>query len=790
MGGADGVMLLESFLKICLRPVATLALATIFLTPFLSGKLLAERGQADAEFQLVRYEKDDTIRGFVGKHLRDPDLWPLILEINEIASPTDLSPGMDLRLPVRQVLAADKALLTSLTAIQTANSEGARIFAPKEIGKAIENRDIAVKRRVEGEWRQVASYADLSVGFANQALDISINLRDQAAEAVVSDVQGDVEGRTPAQSGWSDRELNDVLVEFERLRTLSASTTQVTFRDQSRLRLNPNSNATIQRMRSDPLTGGEVTKVSLIDGDFYALLNQLSENTSFEIDVAGIQTTTNSADFWVKSGPGGARFVNYDSPRIEITQGDQVISLGENQGVVVAGNSTERTEILTSPRLAAPQRGTIIYAANASLKWDEFDGAEAYWLEVSSDPGFNQMRISEWGIRKAGYQTDGLPPARYHWRVAALDKLGLPGEWSAPQDFTLRTDDTPPYLTLLSPGPDTIATQPRIELFGATEVDATLILNGAALVVGEDGSFLGQLDLIEGRNEITVQASDPAGNQSTRSLSVIYRPAATVDITLSDQIPRVGQALATQSDGLTVQGQTSANPGAVVVVRGGDGAEILRTRVTGAGTVQFIVPAGVEPREYAIEILAPGGAVEGRLSFLALLDRIAPALTLDLPPPRVTGDQTITISGSAEDAIRVEVNGAQVALDEGRFDLELPLEPGENQFEILARDATGNVGLTHFEVLMDIDPPEILRIDLGRPQGKTGPIVLEVEASDPSGLRQASPFVITVGGNERVGFLRCDTASGLCRASLPPEPGALELIELVIEDYAGNTAFQ
>jgi glucodextranase-like protein/FecR-like protein len=781
---------LGSIHKALFSPVTSLVLALIFVTPVFSGKLLAERDQMDAAFMLVRYEKDDTIRGFVGKHLRDPDLWPLVLDINDIASPADLSPGMDLRLPVRQVLAADGALLTSLNAIQTANSEGARIFAPDEIGKAIENRDLAVKRRVEGEWRQVASYADISVAFANQALDISISLRDQAAEAVVSDVQGDVEGRTPAEPGWSDRDLNDVLVEFERLRTLSASTTQVTFRDQSRLRLNANSNATIQRMRSDPLTGGEVTKVSLIDGDFYALLNQLSENTSFEIDVAGIETSTNSADFWVKSDQSGARFVNYDSPQLEITQGNQTISLGENQGVVVSGNTAERTEILTSPRLAAPQRGAVIYAAEASLQWDEFNGAEAYWLEVSSDPGFNQMQVSEWGVREAGYQAAGLPPARYHWRVAALDKLGLPGEWSSPQDFTLRTDDTPPYLTLLSPGPDTIATQPRIDLLGATEVDATLILNGAALAVGEDGSFLGELDLIEGRNNVTVEASDPAGNQSTRSLTVIYRPAATVEINLSDQIPRVGPALATQSDRLTVQGQTTANPGAVVVVREAAGTELLRTLVTGSRTMQFVVPAGVEPREYSVEILAPGGAIEGRLYFLALLDRVPPALTLDLPPPRVTGDQMIQISGSAEDAIKVEVNGTPVSMDKGRFDLELPLEPGENQFELLASDATGNVGLTHFEVLMDIDPPEILRTELGRPQGDGGPIELEVEARDPSGLRQATPFVITVGGNERVGYLRCETASGLCRASLPPEPGALELIELLIEDYAGNTAFQ
>ena len=133
---------------------------------------------------------------------------------------------------------------------------------------------------------ELSPHPSVATGFANEALDISIFQRDRSAEAVVSDVQGDVEGRPPSEPRWSDRAQNDVLVEFERLRTLSDSTTQITFRDLSRLRLNPNSNATIQRMRSDPLTSGEVTKVSLVEGDFYALLNQLSDMTQFEIERA------------------------------------------------------------------------------------------------------------------------------------------------------------------------------------------------------------------------------------------------------------------------------------------------------------------------------------------------------------------------------------------------------------------------------------------------------------------------------------------------------------------------
>ena len=47
---------------------------------------------------------------------------------------------------------------------------------------------------------------------------------------------------------------------------------------------------------------------------------------------------------------------------------------------------------------------------------------------------------------------------------------------------------------------------------------------------------------------------------------------------------------------------------------------------------------------------------------------------------------------------------------------------------------------------------------------------------------------MTVGGIERRGFLRCDSAAGTCRETLPPEPGALALVEVAVEDYAGNVA--
>ncbi len=754
------------------------------------GSAMGGPDPMDAPMQVVTWGEDDTIRDVVGKYLSDPDLWPVVLSLNGVSSPADLRPGATLLLPVQQVAAADGALGTSLKAIQKANAEGARIFAPVEIGSAIENREAAVSERETGAWRQVVSFAGMAEEFANEALEISIAERDRAAEAVVSDVQGSVEGRAPADRAWSERDLNDVLVEFERVRTLSDSTTQITFRDLSRLRLNANSNATIQRMRSDPLTGGEVTKVSLVNGDFYALLNQLSDKTTFEIEVPGVESTTNSADFWIKNDQTGARFVNYDRQEMEIRQGGDAIMLGENQGVVISRRGTRTTEILGSPTLSAPAAGQVIYTASADLGWQARDGAAAYWLEVARDPGFNRMQLSQWGIRDTGYVAEGLTPGRYHWRVAALDALGLPGAWSTPADFTVRVDTTPPFLTLLSPAPDSIVATPEVEVLGASEPDATLLLNGHAVIPGADGSFVVTHSLVQGDNELEVLAIDPAGNRTLRRQTVIYRPDESIDIRLPAKIPRAGEALVSRTGRLSVTAQSGASRGAAVVVRDARGDVAVRTLVGAGGDIGFSVPVDAAPRDYRIEVLAPGGRVEGARAFTALRDAEAPEIKLDLPPPRATGEPFVPLAGRSGDAVRLELNGTLVPLAAGRFDLTVQLQPGENGFDLRATDAVGNVSVTRLLTLLDVDPPDILRVELTRPDGVAGPIEIVAEARDASGLAQAAPYVIAIGGEEVAGFLRCDSDSGLCRATLPPQPGALELIDLEIDDYAGNAAFE
>ena len=126
------------------------AAARLLLVVALSAPALA--APVEGPLESVVFAPGDTIRGVAERYLKDADLWPQILELSGIASPADLRAGVELKIPVVQVAAADEALAFSLAAIQKATAEGARIFAPVVIGAAIENRDTAVEQRDIGAW--------------------------------------------------------------------------------------------------------------------------------------------------------------------------------------------------------------------------------------------------------------------------------------------------------------------------------------------------------------------------------------------------------------------------------------------------------------------------------------------------------------------------------------------------------------------------------------------------------------------------------------------------------------
>lgn len=757
---------------------------------FLLGIATSGSAQSlDAPLKSVAFQQGDTLRGVVATELADPDLWPLVLRLSGIASITDVRTGTVLSMPVEQVKVTDLALLRALDAIQAANAEGARLFAPDRIEAAIENRDEAVVQRGSGEWKGAVRLADTATGFANEALEVSLAQRDRDAEALVTDVQGNVEGRSPEASRWTDRRLNDVLVQSERVRTLSGSTTQITFRDLSRLRLNANSNATIQRMRSDPLTGGEVTRVELVSGDFYALLNQLGEDTSFQIEAGGLETQTDSKDFWIKTDQAGAKFANYDEAALVVGTGENAVTLGENEGAVVSSAGVaQTTEVLDRPALLGPADGTPVYGRAAQLSWVAKKDSAGYWLEVAADAGFNEMRVSEWGIPTTGFEVSGLDQGRYHWRVAALDAFGLPGTWSLANSFELISDSTPPFLAIATPAEGALVASSAVTIAGESEPGVVLTLNDEQVTLDAGNRFSVTVTAAPGPNRFTIAALDAAGNRTDRTITVTYRPPEVVTLTPDPGLPRDAEGrYLTATDQLALQARTSATAGSEVRLSDAAGAVVVQATVEADGTFSVVVPSFDTPTPYALQVLSPLGTVEATLDLVAITDTDPPEIGFDAVPPQATSDPAFALEVSLEDAVSATLNGADLGLDDSKATVRATLTEGPNPFEITARDVVGNVSLRTVTVILDAEPPVIRSALLTRPEGAQGPIEIEAVASDNVGLRSAARYRIDIDGQEENGVLRCDSQTGQCTTTLPPRAGTVTLMSVTVQDYAGNS---
>jgi hypothetical protein len=98
---------------------------------------LASGAVEAAEALKVRVQEGQSLRDIAQEYLGDPNLWTEILRANQLASITDVRPGIELVIPTGAVAAASRALRKALGTIQRATEEGARLFAAAEIEQGL-----------------------------------------------------------------------------------------------------------------------------------------------------------------------------------------------------------------------------------------------------------------------------------------------------------------------------------------------------------------------------------------------------------------------------------------------------------------------------------------------------------------------------------------------------------------------------------------------------------------------------------------------------------------------------
>jgi hypothetical protein len=760
--------------------------------PVLCGLWLVGHGALaqTGDVLTIRVEEGDTLRDLAAEHLGDPDLWTEILRVNGLDAITDVHPGLELKIPAAAVAQANRALEAALAVIQQATEEGARLFAPAEIAEAIRLRDQGMAERKDSRWAEAISLADQARVAASQALARALEQRDTAAEALLSDRQGWVEGQRPQDLLWTDRALNDILIEEEKVRTLSRSTAQITFRDESRLRLNANSQALIQRMRVDPLSREEEAKVSLVEGDLYALLAGKSERKNFELEVPEVETRIDSTNFWVRRDTSGSKFTNYDERLLQVSAQGESVDLGRNEATLVRSGAppTPKIDVLPPPALLGPQDDQVAFNAAAELTWAAVADAAGYWLEVAHDPGFRRMVQSRWGLTDLRYDPGALDIGTYYWRIAALDKFGLPGERADPWRFHVQTDVTPPYLSIGGPEEGAILRAAPIRLEGESEPGAMLQLNGEPVPIGPEGIFEIQYRPSPGVNTVAIEARDAAGNLTERRRTFMFMPDQAAAVEFDPTIPRLSaRHFVTDREVISIAGRT--DPGARVVIEAADGTERASSYADPDGRFGVNVPLREPEERFGVQVVASSGFVT-RDEFQVSIDHEPPAIELESPPPVVTAVEWLPLRGRLPGGGRLMIDGRPATLIDDTFDESITLRQGRNAIELVATDLVGNVSVEKLDVFLDQEPPELVRQEVAPSRASPGARVsVEVVANDASGMKQAAPFTLRVGDATLSDFLRFDPSSRSYRSTLilpAGMQGPVALTDVELEDYAGN----
>ncbi len=777
---------LQAVLPACRRVAETVS--TVLLGLMLLGTITRAQ-ESNLSDIYVTFREDVTLRDLARTHLGDANLWQEILRANELGSAREVQAGDRLLIPRTLVSTTTQALEEALTAIQEATDAGARLFAPELINQAIRLRDLALQQRKARSWLEARSSALQAGAAAKNATAVSLDERNVTAEAILSDLIGSVQGRLPEDLVWHPRGLRARLQEAERVRTLSNSFAEIMFRDESRLRLNQNSQAVIERMSVDLLDNRQVANVSLVEGDVYALLGGNRARKAFDLEVEGVDTSFDSRNFWVGREDGVSRFANYDHRELTISSGGEEVALGRNEGTLVRllAAPTAPRQLLAAPVLVDPADERIIYNNEVELAWNEVTNAVSYWVEIGGDQIYFETIINRWGIESTNVTVDDLEDGTYYWRVAAIDEQNFPGAKSDVRRFSVKNTERPPFLVVTSPSDGEYVRFPLVTVTGESENVATVFVNSVAVEMDEDGLFSSTIALEEGANGINVIAIDERGVQTQIGRSVTFLPDRQAEIVLELGLDEIAPGTyLTAANGITVAGTTSSD--SEVAVRS-DHSE-TRTFTNKQGAFRMSVPLKAEREQFDLTVTTASGFATAD-SFVVVSDASAPRLILEQLPPATTSLEALSFRGTVIGAEVLLLNGERVALDGGSFTEVVELSGGSNRIDLAAIDQAGNRAIASFEIVRDREPPILEGHTFSSRDVESGQtIAIEVRAGDASAVKRAAPFAVTVGTwrYESVLRYRPATATFYGTVVIPREASGRIFLEYVeLEDHFGNS---
>lgn len=254
--------------------------------------------------------------------------------------------------------------------------------------------------------------------------------------------------------------------------------------------------------------------------------------------------------------------------------------------------------------------------------------------------------------------------------------------------FVIMFDDTPPklYFESLFRGKLFLDTKKPVLVGEIREKNPkSLLINDKELKFDKDGLFNATFD---GEiKKVQISVTDLAGNKSTKSYSIVYRPAVEFkDFKAPDEYTNVQKHV--------ISGIASRFPAKLRVNNS-------KVDVGEKGAFKYPCTLRNGKNNFALRIQANDGGV-GVKNLIVIYDAKAPTLTLD----RVFGQRIFlndsALTGKAKDRYlaTVTVNGADVKKDAyGAFSVNLKFDGKDSiPVKVVARDRAGNSTEKSFEV--------------------------------------------------------------------------------------------
>ena len=759
------------------------AFFVLFMVLSANNVILGQSGTIE-----ITVEPGQNIRFIAEKYLGDPDLWNDILLENNLKSAADVTPGMTLRIPVKAIKTAIKELGNAQREFQEANKVGARIFATAVIDSGIVRFDQATENRRSGDWSGCFAMAKDAVHYFSKAYNICLEKKDVPGQATLNYKTGKVQNRKQIDPAWVNTKLGADLIEGEKVRTMSRSYAEILFLDESRLKLEENSQALIQEMRVNLLEKKNKSTVSLIQGDLYAMLSGQSGSQQFNLEVPGVETDIKSTNFRVGKDEDKARFANYEGEFGVMAAGEKVV-LQANQGSVVEKNKkpTAPRDLLPKVTLESPAEESEVFDFNTPFSWQKLTGAKQYKIEIAKDKNFSQLVLNEKQKAAVRESTPELDPGVYFWRVLAYDNQDLAGQYSITRSFIVIKDNEPPYLVVSEPKDNAVIAENKVKFTGETEPSAKLTIDGVTVIVEENGKFAVDLELKPGTNSVILISSDRAGNESKLVKKVVFRAqgssAIEFDKTLIEESPGV---FLVKDRALTLKG--TSDPVNEITIEAVGGAYSASAYADDDGAFTFNIPLTAEETLFKLESKAARGtpaAVEIKVK----VDDAPPEIAFTKAIPSITGQIAYMLEGTVKSGNSLSINGKQVTMTGEAFKFEIALKSGPNNITVEAKDLVGNQTIVEKTVTLDQEPPRVTKHEI-KPSTVSGgeQVQVFIYAEDESGLKKAATFIIKVGDFSYQGFLRYSRTAERYEGTvgIPAGKKGKVSVEIIIQDVHGN----